>query len=53
MRLFTKNVAVLTLAAGVALAGAGCEKSRDELRAAEPGFARDGLAAGAGSSDVQ
>jgi hypothetical protein len=32
MRLFTKNVAVLTLAAGVALAGAGCEKSRDELR---------------------
>jgi hypothetical protein len=32
MRLFTKNAAVLTLAAGVALAGAGCEKSRDEMR---------------------
>jgi PBP1b-binding outer membrane lipoprotein LpoB len=32
MRLFTKNVAVLTLAAGFALAGAGCEKTRDELR---------------------
>jgi len=32
MRLWTKNMAVLGLAAGVALAGAGCEKSRDEMR---------------------
>jgi len=32
MGLFTKNVAVLALAAGFVLAGAGCEKTRDELR---------------------
>jgi hypothetical protein len=32
MRLFVKNLVVLTVAAGTALAGVGCEKSRDELR---------------------
>ena len=32
MRLLTKNLALLTLTGGVALAGAGCEKSRDEMR---------------------
>ncbi|HEY4330180.1 MAG TPA: hypothetical protein VGN88_10630 [Phycisphaerae bacterium] len=32
MGLFVKNVAVLALAAGVAMAGFGCEKSRDEMR---------------------
>jgi len=32
MGLFAKNVVVLALAAGFALAGAGCEKTRDELR---------------------
>jgi hypothetical protein len=32
MRLFVKNLVVLTVAAGMALAGVGCEKSRDELR---------------------
>ena len=32
MGLFAKNVVVLALAAGFALAGAGCDKTRDELR---------------------
>ena len=32
MRLITKNIAVCALAAGVAMAGFGCEKSRDEMR---------------------
>ncbi len=32
MRLFTKNMAVLGVAAGLALAGVGCDKTRDELR---------------------
>jgi hypothetical protein len=32
MRLFTKNLAMVAVAAGMALAGAGCDKSREELQ---------------------